>query len=271
MSPGPERTTFGRPLQMIEKALRISRIESSNKLDRATWRNFAIILKEAESREAISAAGVKEAVAMKSKSDPGPKSRKKEAVEAEPRRQTADFSRLLAVEDVPETGLEVSLRADEAECAAIARSDGLVAVANLEADLEVTKQPGTRFNVSGVLRARVVQTCVVSLDPFETEVRADIDVDFAPAAAAVKASRAAGADIDVDGRSAEFFGVKRDPPDPIVDGRIDLGALVNEFLILSLDPYPRKPGTSFSETGISGDPVEKISPFTVLKKLKGES
>ena len=33
-----------------------------------------------------------------------------------------------------------------------------------------------------------------------------------------------------------------DAPDPIVDGKIDLGALAAEFMILGLDPYPRKPG-----------------------------
>jgi len=205
---------------------------------------------------------------MKSRSDPGPKSRKGEAVNAEPQRQTANFSWLLKVEDIPETGIEVSLRADEAECAAIARSDGLVAVAKLEADLDVTRQAGMRFNVSGVLRAQVVQTCVVSLDPFETEIRADIDVDFAPAAEAAKTSGAVGAEFDASDSPADSFGVKRDPPDPIIDGRIDLGALVKEFLVLSLAPYPRMPGASFDETGSSTDPFEKISPFAVLKKLK---
>jgi hypothetical protein len=36
-----------------------------------------------------------------------------------------------------------------------------------------------------------------------------------------------------------------DPPEPIVDGIIDLGAVTLEFLALALDPYPRKPGVSF--------------------------
>ena len=33
-----------------------------------------------------------------------------------------------------------------------------------------------------------------------------------------------------------------DEPDPIIDGKIDLGALAAEFFALGLDPYPRKPG-----------------------------
>jgi hypothetical protein len=205
---------------------------------------------------------------MRSKSDPSPKYRKRDDGKAEPRRLSANLSRLLAVEDVPETGLAISIRADEAECAAIAGSDGLVAVAGLEADLKVTKRDGMRFNVRGVLRARVVQSCVVSLDPFETEVSAEINVDFAPAAEIAKMSRGAGADIDAGADAAESFGPNHEPPDPIVDGRIDLGALVEEFLVLSLDPYPRKPGVRFDELGFSGDPIEKASPFEILKKLK---
>ena len=31
-----------------------------------------------------------------------------------------------------------------------------------------------------------------------------------------------------------------DAPDPIVDGKVDLGALAAEFIALALDPYPRK-------------------------------
>ena len=40
-----------------------------------------------------------------------------------------------------------------------------------------------------------------------------------------------------------------EPPDEIVNGQIDLGALTAEFLALGLDPYPRKPGVDFSFRG----------------------
>jgi pimeloyl-ACP methyl ester carboxylesterase len=36
-----------------------------------------------------------------------------------------------------------------------------------------------------------------------------------------------------------------DEPDPIIDGAVDLGGLAVEFMILALDPYPRKPGVEF--------------------------
>ena len=55
-----------------------------------------------------------------------------------------------------------------------------------------------------------------------------------------------------------------DPPDPIVDGRIDLGALAVEFLALALDPYPRKPGAEFTPPPEEAPPD---SPFDALPEM----
>ena len=66
-------------------------------------------------------------------------------------------------------------------------------------------------------------------------------------------------------QDASYAG-RLEPPDEIVNGQIDLGALTAEFLALGLDPYPRKPGVDFNYR----DPAdEKDSPFAALSKLKG--
>jgi hypothetical protein len=58
-----------------------------------------------------------------------------------------------------------------------------------------------------------------------------------------------------------------EPPDEIVNGKIDLGAVVAEFLALGLDPYPRKPGVDFDYK----DPADaEHNTFAALGKLKGE-
>ena len=56
---------------------------------------------------------------------------------------------------------------------------------------------------------------------------------------------------------------EEDPPDPIVDGKVDLGALAAEFLALALDPYPRKPGAEFAAPEVA----EPDSPFAELARL----
>ena len=55
-----------------------------------------------------------------------------------------------------------------------------------------------------------------------------------------------------------------DAPDPIVDGKIDLGALAAEFMVLGLDPYPRKPGAEF----VPPATAPKETPFTVRRARK---
>jgi hypothetical protein len=166
----------------------------------------------------------------------------------------------LRVEDVPEGGRHVVLEADAAVRAAVREFAGVLDVSELRAAFEVTRKGREGLRVVGEVRGRVGQTCIVSLEPMESEIVEPVDVVYAPpdeAAAAAAATPEGDEDIHlVD---------SEDPPEPLIDGAADLGALATEFLILGIDPYPRKPGASFAapaaEPGSSG-------PFAALAKLK---
>lgn len=164
--------------------------------------------------------------------------------------EAGPISRMLAADAVPDAGLDIKLCASEAERAALAQSLGLAAIGVFEADYRVAKQGFARLKVRGTLEARIVQTCVVTLEPFEAVVRAPIEVDFAPLG-------------EPPGPAA--LGASAEPPDPLVDGQIDLGALAAEFLALNLDLYPRKPGAVFKEPDGEGE-ARKESPFAVLRR-----
>ena len=56
-----------------------------------------------------------------------------------------------------------------------------------------------------------------------------------------------------------------EPPEPLVDGKVDLGALATEFLVLGIDPYPRKPGAEFTPPKVEND---EANPFAALEALK---
>ena len=58
-----------------------------------------------------------------------------------------------------------------------------------------------------------------------------------------------------------------DEPDPIVDGKIDLGALAAEFLALGLDPYPRKPGAEFAAPVAEEDDDSPFAPLDHFKPI----
>ena len=49
------------------------------------------------------------------------------------------------------------------------------------------------------------------------------------------------------------------------DGTADLGAIAAEFLLLGIDPYPRKPGAEFAQPAQEG---AATTPFAALAKLK---
>jgi hypothetical protein len=171
--------------------------------------------------------------------------------------------------------VDVSISATESERQRLAAEDGLQGLAKLEGSLHVTPWRSGGVAVSGEMRARITQTCVVSLDPFDSELVEPIDVKFAPIDVATEAAplRIKGAvrhrapRRDNPPPTQADLGAE-DPPDPIIDGRVDLGVLVAEFLALSLDPYPRKPGVEFAEGGPlePADPGE--SPFAKLQALK---
>lgn len=151
------------------------------------------------------------------------------------------FVRPVRVDSIPTEGLEQTIEAGEAERAALAKSDGLVAIRRLVGRFALRREGRGVIRVRGEVHAEATQTCIVSLEPFDVVLDEPVDVRFAPAEREIVGGRAAESKtLDPDGDDA---------PDPIVDGTIDLGALTAEFLILGLDPYPRKPGVEFSEPG----------------------
>ena len=161
------------------------------------------------------------------------------------------------VEDISETGRHFSLNADPDVRAAIARVTGLRDLPRLQADFDVTRQgPGLR--VVGRVSATVGQNCVVTLEPLANEVEEDVDLLFMPQSA----EAANGTEEGDENAAAE---PKWNDPEPLLGGAIDLGALATEFLILGIDPYPRKPGAVFEslrDSRAGGGPFAALAGWT---------
>jgi len=79
---------------------------------------------------------------------------------------------------------------------------------------------------------------VVSLDPIENNIDEAIDLIFAPPEQIPELA-------DLVDEAAESDAEIPDPPEPIVNGVIDLGRLATDALFLAIDPYPRKPDAVF--------------------------
>lgn len=158
----------------------------------------------------------------------------------------------VAVEDIAETGQHFDLVAEAAVRAAVARLAGLRDLPRLEASFDVNRR-GAGLHVAGVVSATVGQNCVVTLEPLVNEVRETVDLVFLPRPAVGEPDRA--------GRPAE---PKWDEPEALIGGAVDLGAIAAEFLMLGLDPYPRKPGAVFEPVR---DRAGDGGPFAALAKL----
>jgi hypothetical protein len=163
----------------------------------------------------------------------------------------------VARHEVAETGRRFDLAADERARAAVAKLASLRALPRLEAAIDVTPHGRDGLRVVGRVFATVGQVCGVTLEPIDNEVEEHIDLVFVPAAApAMVADAAASAPLEVP---------VEDAPEPLVDGVVDLGAIAIEFLILGIDPYPRKAGAVFDPPA-AGD--ESGHPFAALAALK---
>jgi uncharacterized metal-binding protein YceD (DUF177 family) len=162
----------------------------------------------------------------------------------------------VAVADVPETGRRVEFSADEPTRDAIARLAGLLKLPRLEASFDLTRQGRDGLRATGKVAACVVQECVVTLEPVDSDIEERIDLAFwsADTIPPGKTNTAAYQPIDAE-----------DPPELMQDGTVDLGAVATEFLLLALDPYPRKEGVTFDPPE-SGDPA--THPFAALAALK---
>jgi uncharacterized metal-binding protein YceD (DUF177 family) len=164
------------------------------------------------------------------------------------------LSRPQAVQSLPKGGQAVTLVATEAERAAIAAFLDLPSVESLVADFLLRPARGG-VHVTGRVRAALHQTCGVTLEPFPTTVEEEVDVRYAP-------QEALG---PVSAKEVERRLDEEDPPEPLVGGAVDLGALAEETVALGLDPFPRAPGVEAVDLTV-GDAGE--SPFAALAALK---
>lgn len=171
------------------------------------------------------------------------------------------------VAQIPESGLHREFEADQATREAMAEIAGLRNIPSASASFDMALKRGGRVQVTGSVRARIGQICVVTLDPIENEIDEEIDLIFAPS------GQIAGEKIphlsDLVDAPVTPDSETPDPPEPIINGVIDLGRLATDVLFLAIDPYPRKPDAVFEPYVEPAGPGEH--PFAALKAMQGEA
>jgi uncharacterized metal-binding protein YceD (DUF177 family) len=187
-----------------------------------------------------------------------------------------EFSRPIRADAVHARESVEALEANAGERAALARRLDLQSIGRLAATVKLRRvRGGTMIRIAGELEADVVQTCVATLAPVPARVAERFDALFAPPELIGKE------DEDDESVFYDPTALEEEDPEPIADGRIDIGELVAQHLSLALDPYPRADGAVFDpieehpmpeeSAGDSEEEQEdepRPSPFAALEKLR---
>ncbi len=168
------------------------------------------------------------------------------------------------VTTLPGSGYPVMLRPGDKERTAIAQAAGITALPMLEVDLTLKRWRRDGVEVTGVLRARAEQPCVVTLEPVFQDIAQKLRTTFLPERSALAVP------VNRQDRELVLDPEGDDPPETFEGDSIDVWPFVMEMLGLALDPFPRAPGAQLQTTPDEADEPENAekSPFAVLQALK---
>lgn len=136
----------------------------------------------------------------------------------------SEFARLFDAARLPAG--EQLLEASEAECAALAKRFGLVAVKRLSARVTLAAD-GPTVRATGRLEADVIQSCAVSGDELPARIAEPVALHFVP----VQPPSAEEVELD----AADLDQIEMDGT------RFDLGEAIAQGMALGVDPYAEGP------------------------------
>ncbi|MFI5033909.1 MAG: YceD family protein [Reyranellales bacterium] len=163
------------------------------------------------------------------------------------------------------TGTALEISASDSERAALAKRFGFLGLPAFSARVTVDRRPGGQVVVEGRLRGRIIQACILTLDP----VPQDLDEAFR-----IVFKQDLAEERDPESGEA-LVGAHTDSPEPLAGNELDVGEIVAEQLSLAADPYPRKRGVKLEDVlpkprkeGRHGRPEQRRHPFAGLAALR---
>ena len=185
---------------------------------------------------------------------------------AEPRAEfsRSPISRAVTVSTLPTTGFPVRIDATETERAGLAEAHALSSVESFHADLELKRWRKDGVRMRGTIRAKIVQECIVTLEPVVSDLDIPVDAVFLPEDSPLRRPLDDDGALIVDPEGPDI-------PETFEGGTIDVGAIAEEFLELAFDPYPRAPGAELDEASSKDDDGgedARDNPFARLAALR---
>jgi len=173
------------------------------------------------------------------------------------------FSYPVKVGNISANAVTVRLAADDAELKALRDLWDVMEVKSLTSELQIARWKRDGVKIKGRVQAKIVQACVVTLEPVESDIDEPVEAIFVPEGsrlARIAANDSGEMILDPEGP---------DLPDMFTGDTIDVGLAVTEHAALAIDPYPRKQGASFGERIESSEKDDvRPNPFAALKDWK---
>ena len=172
-----------------------------------------------------------------------------------------ELSRPINVAEIQDDYLISQIIANEEECFRLAKRFDLVELKSFSANVKISRLSSQPIIVvEGTLNAKVVQQCVVTLEPILNNISYALVCKYSEAQKLINTELV---DFDV---------MTEDPPEFIVDGQFDIGIILTEYLGVELDPFPRSLGANYDTTynmiNANKSTSGNSNPFEVLRKLK---
>ncbi len=156
----------------------------------------------------------------------------------------------------------------------VAKRLGIASIDELIATVELSRNSVTKvIYAQGELTAKVQQNCVVTAEEIEREISDTFEAWFADPTQTVSFEKARRERLAQKEKDDLPIMEESDDPEPVIEGKIDIGELVVQNLSLILDPYPKKPGASLgleAKEDHIGDDYDYTNPFAKLKDWKGK-
>src|SRR6185312_10941687 len=146
--------------------------------------------------------------------------------------QKSEIERIVDIDRMGAPGTALEIVASDSERAALSKRFGFLDLPAFSARVTVDRRPGAQVVVEGRLRGRIVQACILTLDP----VTQDLDETFR-----IVFKQDLAEERDPESGEA-LIAANADAPEPLSGNMLDVGEIVAEQLSLAADPYPRRPG-----------------------------
>lgn len=177
----------------------------------------------------------------------------------------SEIERIIDLDRQGRSGSAVEIAATESECAALAKRFGFLSLQAFAARVTVDLQLGEQVIVEGRLRGKIVQACVLTLEPVTQELDDAFRIVFQKDLAEER-----------DPESGEaVLNAQADAPEPLAGNMLDVGEIVAEQLSLAAEPYPRRPGVKLEDVlpkskggPRRGAPGQQRHPFAGLAALR---